>query len=158
MDHPLVILGVFLVVILGAFLVGVWLLGRLRTKLHIKRLRNDGRVIGWDDAIERLRHDSDSIVVFEALALRTWWLTGEDAKRFTEGYDNKVECCELARFVESRGVLVGQLPCASTGPAVGDQLKRDGLAKRHVFLDTDVAWGMAGMFKRFAPREKRRNR
>ena len=48
----------------GAFLVGVWLLGRLRTKLHIKRLRNDGRVIGWDDAIERLRHDSDSIVVF----------------------------------------------------------------------------------------------
>lgn len=155
MNHPLVILACILVGMLGAFLLGAWLLGRIRNRLHLLGLDEFGRVIAWDATIRYLRDQNYAIVVFDAMTGRVWLLEGDAAAHFIEGYDNGVASVELARLLETIGHRIHPLPCKATGPLVERKMSHEQLQHHFVFLDSNAVRGMVGLWNRFSPREKR---
>lgn len=142
MDHPLVILGVSLVVILAAVLLGVWVASRMRRRAHLAEMLERGRVLSWDEAIARLGNDDDPVVVFDSLAQRIWLIEGGAKSHFVDGHEKGVRTIDLAKLLEEHGDLIHPLPCVTRDAPVHRRLRDAGLGDRYVFLNNDFGRGI----------------
>lgn len=105
-----------------AVLLGYHLVGRIIEINTIRKLCNEGRVIDWNTALDRV-HSGNGFLAINATTLpgRLWWVPQSVPKH------------ELYDFVSGSGLLIAPVPRT----VVPDQLRHENYATRVLTLDTE---------------------